>query len=157
MATEIERKFLLRTDDWRDEIADSQRLSQGYLTETGPASVRVRTNGTEAYLNIKSMTLGMTRDEYEYEIPLADAERMLATLCQGPKVEKIRHHVHHDGFLWEIDEFLSDNAGLIVAEVELDSPEQTFVRPEWLGDEVTEDPRYYNVSLVRHPFRDWSD
>jgi len=162
---EIERKFLLKNDAWRGEVASSQRLTQGYLTpspgladENLPlnASVRVRSDGERAFINIKSMTLGVSRDEFEYPIPQADAEHMLAGLCSGPVIDKIRHHVHHAGMLWEIDEFLGENAGLVVAEVELESEDQYFERPEWLGDEVSDDPRYYNVSLVRHPYKDWS-
>jgi len=162
---EIERKFLLRNDDWRALVSASQRLTQGYLTPSPGqdggsvslrASVRVRSDGERAFLNIKSMTLGVSRDEFEYPIPQADAEHMLASLCSGPVIDKVRHHVTYGGKLWEIDEFLGDNAGLVVAEIELDAEHQSFERPDWLGEEVSNDPRYYNVSLVRHPFRNWS-
>lgn len=158
MALEIERKFLLKDDSWRAAVISSRRLSQGYLTtltDGAKASVRVRVGGDQAYLNIKSMRLGMSRDEFEYPIPIEDAGHMLANLCSGAVIEKIRHHVHFAGLLWEIDEFLGANQGLVVAEVELDSEDQTFQKPDWVGEEVTEDPRYYNVSLVRHPFAQW--
>ncbi|OYV44161.1 MAG: adenylate cyclase, partial [Halothiobacillus sp. 20-53-49] len=117
--------------------------------------VRVRIATDSAYLNIKSMTLGMARDEFEYPIPLADAAHMLAQLCSGAVIEKYRHHVHFGGLLWEIDEFLGANAGLIVAEVELESESQEIFRPAWVGQEVTADRRYYNVSLVEHPYQNW--
>jgi adenylate cyclase len=158
MALEIERKFLLKNDSWRMALTSSRRLSQGYLTtltDGAKASVRVRIGGDQAYLNIKSMRLGMSRDEFEYPIPIEDAEHMLANLCSGTVIEKIRHHVHFAGLLWEIDEFLGANEGLVVAEVELESEDQAFEKPDWVGDEVTEDPSYYNVSLVRHPFTQW--
>ncbi|MHB8920574.1 MAG: CYTH domain-containing protein [Halothiobacillus sp.] len=158
MAQEIERKFLLNNDKWRADIESTQHLSQGYLTALAAgsrASVRVRIGGDQAYLNIKSMTLGMARDEFEYPIPKADAEHMLAHLCSGAVIEKYRHHVHFGGLLWEIDEFLGVNSGLIVAEVELDSVDQAVELPDWAGVEVTTDRRYYNVALVAHPFRDW--
>ncbi|MGD9500719.1 MAG: CYTH domain-containing protein [Halothiobacillus sp.] len=158
MALEIERKFLLKDDSWRAAVTSSRRLSQGYLTtltDGAKASVRVRIGGDQAYLNIKSVRLGMSRDEFEYPIPIEDAGHMLANLCSGAVIEKIRHHVHFAGLLWEIDEFLGANQGLVVAEVELNSEDQTFHKPDWVGEEVTEDPRYYNVSLVRHPFAQW--
>lgn len=158
MALEIERKFLLKDDSWRAAVTSSTRLSQGYLTtlnEDAKASVRVRIGGDQAYLNIKSMTLGTTRDEFEYAIPVQDAEHMLANLCSGAVIEKIRHHAHLGGLLWEIDEFLGANVGLIVAEVELTSEDQAVEMPDWIGEEVTDDRRYYNVSLVRHPFAQW--
>ncbi|ACX96628.1 CYTH domain-containing protein [Halothiobacillus neapolitanus] len=158
MALEIERKFLLKNDGWRAAVTSSRRLSQGYLTtltEGAKASVRVRMGGDRAYLNIKSMTLGVTRDEFEYSIPNEDAEHMLTHLCSGAVIEKIRHHVHFAGLLWEIDEFLGANEGLVVAEVELESEDQVFEKPEWVGGEVTDDRSYYNVSLVRHPFTQW--
>jgi adenylate cyclase len=158
MALEIERKFLLKNDSWRAAVTSSRRLSQGYLTtltEDAKASVRVRFGGDQAYLNIKSMRLGMSRDEFEYPIPIEDAGHMLANLCSGAVIEKIRHHVHFAGLLWELDEFLGANKGLVVAEVELESEDQAFEKPDWVGDEVTDDRRYYNVSLVRHPFTEW--
>ncbi len=155
MATEIERKFLVRDDSWR-QLADSgTRFSQGYLIGSNEASVRVRIEGETANLNIKSATPGIHRREYEYPIPLADAREMLANLCAKPVIDKIRYRLHHGEHEWEIDVFEGDNAGLVVAEIELQHENEPFERPEWLGEEVSHDVRYYNVNLVRHPYKDW--
>ena len=158
MAVEIERKFLVSGDAWRRDVSRSEPMAQGYLA--GPpesrCSVRVRVAGNGAWLNIKSATLGVERDEYEYAIPRADAERMLATLC-GERVEKIRHHVTVGGHLFEVDEFIGDNAGLVVAEIELSHADEPFERPAWLGREVTPLARYYNVNLATHPYSRWSE
>lgn len=156
MAWEIERKFLLRGDRWRQLVRDSQRLVQGYLLLERRSSIRVRLAGEQALLNIKGATLGVRRREYEYSIPLADAQEMLAELCQGAPIEKIRHYVPFGRHLWEIDEFFGANAGLIVAEIELADPDEDFERPPWLGREVSDDPRFYNVRLVEHPYQTWS-
>jgi adenylate cyclase len=156
MPVEIERKFLVVDDAWRREATRSERMAQCYLA--GPparCSVRVRIAGDVAHLNIKSVTLGVERDEYEYAIPLADAERLLATLA-GNRVEKVRHHVEAGRHLFEIDEFLGDNAGLIVAEVELSHADEEFPRPPWLGREVSDLARYYNLNLATHPYSRWS-
>ena len=157
MPVEIERKFLVEGEAWRGEVSQSERMAQGYLA--GPpasrCSVRVRVVGDVAHLNVKSATLGVERDEYEYGIPLADAQRMLATLC-GQRVEKMRHHVRIDGALFEVDEFLGDNAGLVVAEIELSHADAPFPRPDWLGPEVSALARYYNVNLATHPYSRWS-
>ena len=155
MAKEIERKFLLADDAWRNHVERSERMVQGYLNGEGPVSLRARIAGPRAWLNIKSRTLGISRDEFEYEIPLADAERMLGHLTTGPVIDKTRHFVRHGGLLWEIDEFHGENDGLIVAEVELEHVDQPFDRPAWLGEEVSHDARYYNVSLVKNPFSQW--
>lgn len=155
MAKEIERKFLLADTAWRNEIERSERMMQGYLNDEGPVSVRARIAGPRAWLNIKSRTLGISRDEFEYEIPLADAERMLDHLTTGPVIDKTRHFVRHGGLLWEIDEFHGENDGLIVAEVELEHVDQPFERPTWLGEEVSHEARYYNVSLVKMPYSQW--
>lgn len=154
MAVEIERKFLLANEDWRAQVSEQQYLAQGYLGGTR-SSVRVRIGGEQAWLNIKSMALGTTRLEFEYAIPLDDAKVMLKELAEGPVVSKTRHHVDIGAHRFEIDEFDGDNAGLIVAEVELTDATETFPRPSWLGIEVTEDSRYYNVNLARKPFRTW--
>ncbi|GMU42190.1 MAG: CYTH domain-containing protein [Xanthomonadales bacterium] len=154
MATEIERKFLLASDDWRPLVSRSEYLAQGYLGGAR-CSVRVRIGGERAWLNIKSMTLGAQRLEFEYPIPLADAHTMLRELADGPVVSKTRHHVRVGRHLWEIDEFDGDNTGLVVAEIELDAVDEAFDLPSWLGEEVTEDARYYNINLARQPYCRW--
>lgn len=157
MVTEIERKFLLRNDDWRALAGEGVAYRQGYLVGSDRASVRVRIEGEQAYLNIKSATLGIERMEFEYPIPREDAEVLLARLCQQPLIEKRRYTFMYEGKQWEIDVFEGDNAGLVVAEIELQSVDEEFVRPPWLGEEVSDDPRYYNVSLVTHPYREWRE
>ena len=156
MAVEIEHKFLVRDERWRREVERSVRMRQGYLTSDARCSVRVRVAGEQGHLNVKSGTLGIQRSEYEYPIPLAEAEEMLDTLCEQPLLEKTRHFVRFGGHLWEIDEFEGDNAGLIVAEVELSRTDEPFDRPDWLGEDVSHDIRYYNSQLARHPYRTWS-
>ncbi len=155
MALEIEHKFLLRDERWRDQVEHSLRMRQGYLVSDATRSVRVRVAGDQGYLNIKSGTLGIARREYEYRIPLAEAEELLNTLCEKPLLEKTRHFIHYGDHLWEVDEFGGDNAGLIVAEVELGAVDEAFARPDWIGEEVSHDLRYYNSQLVRHPYKDW--
>ncbi|WP_036140858.1 CYTH domain-containing protein [Luteibacter sp. 9135] len=163
MGIEIERKFLLASDAWRKQIVRSERMAQGYLISgaavaSGQAksSVRLRVSGEQAWLNIKSATLGIERQEYEYPVPVADAARMLDDLADG-RVEKIRHHVMVEGTHFEIDEFVGANAGLIVAEVELPSTDAAYPTPAWLGREVSGTLRYYNVNLIDRPYSDWSD
>ena len=153
MGIEIERKFLLRDDAWRASIARSTRMTQGYLGGDR-CSVRVRVAGEDAWLNVKSKTLGDTRSEYEFAIPADDGRAMLAEFCASA-LDTIRHIVPFAGHDFEIAEFLGDNAGLVVAELELERADTPFERPSWLGDEVTSDARYYNVNLVREPFRTW--
>lgn len=155
MGIEIEHKFLVRDDRWRQEIERSVRMRQGYLTSDARCSVRVRVAGGQGFLNIKSGTLGIRRSEYEYPIPQAEAEEILDALCEKPLLEKTRHFVRHGQHVWEIDEFAGDNAGLIVAEVELSRPDEPFARPDWLGEDVSHDIRYYNSQLVRHPYKTW--
>jgi len=157
MGIEIERKFLVVGDAWRSQVSRSEAMVQGYLAGPPAArcSVRVRVAGEHAFLNIKSATPGIARDEYEYAIPRADAERMLATLA-GDIVEKRRHYVDVDGHLFEVDEFSGDSAGLIVAELELDRVDASFPRPAWLGREVSALVRYYNLHLAQHPYSRWS-
>jgi len=158
MATEIERKFLLSSDAWRLSVERSQRFIQGYLTRPGastPCSVRVRIGEGEAWLNIKSAVAGVERSEFEYAVPVADAERMLDEFCDAV-IEKVRHHVDFRGRKFEIDEFFGDNAGLVVAELELESAAAAFERPPWLGGEVSDKPRYYNLHLLDHPYSAWS-
>ncbi len=156
MPREIERKFLLKNDSWRSLAHRRQGMSQGYLAGTERVSLRVRIGGDHAHLNIKSGGLVASRLEYEYEIPVGEARELLA-LCPGPVVEKTRHYVEFGGFEWEVDEFSGANAGLVVAELELEAEDQVFPRPAWLGVEVTQLRRYYNVCLVEHPFSAWTD
>lgn len=156
MATEIEHKFLLQDERWRQQVERSVRMRQGYLLSDSHCSVRVRVADERGFLNIKSGTLGIQRSEYEYPIPLAEAEEILDTLCEKPLLEKTRHYVRFGAHLWEIDEFAGDNAGLIVAEVELEREDQPFARPAWAAEEVTDDPRYLNVNLVKNPYQSWT-
>ncbi len=160
MGIEIERKFLLADAGWRALVVRSTPMAQGYLdaaTASAPqaASVRVRIAGAQAWLTIKSRRQGSIRQEFEYPIPPGDARQLLA-LCVGGLIDKTRHHVHHAGFLWEIDEFTGANAGLVVAEIELPAADTAFERPAWLGREVTELPRYYNHALVQRPYATWA-
>jgi adenylate cyclase len=155
MPREIERKFLVRNDEWRGLAHRSQRMSQGYLASGGRVSVRVRIAGDEAWLNMKTGRLGVSRQEYEYPLPIDEARELLA-LADGPLIDKTRHFVEHGGFEWEVDEFHGDNVGLVVAELELAREDERFPSPPWLGVEVTQLARYYNVCLVRHPYRAWT-
>jgi CYTH domain-containing protein len=155
MATEIERKFLVRGESWRG--TESRMLRQGYLNRSQEHTVRVRTDGDRAFLTIKGLTSGATRPEFEYAIPIDDANEMLDTLCEKPLIEKRRHLVMHAGKRWEVDEFLGDNIGLVVAELELRREDEAFALPEWVGKEVTHDPRYLNANLVQNPYRLWRD
>lgn len=156
MAIEIERKFLLKDSSWKKFADEGTAYSQGYLVGSDKSSVRVRIQGERAFLNIKSATIDITRQEFEYEIPLTEATEMLETLCEKPLIDKTRYHLKNENHVWEIDVFSGDNAGLIVAEIELNDKNENFVKPDWLGDEVSDDARYYNVSLVKHPFKDWT-
>jgi len=157
VAVEIERKFLVKNAEWRKNARCSRFFRQGYLNDENRCSVRVRICGTRAWLNIKSVTVGRQRHEFEFEIPVEEGRAMLQTLGRQPFIEKTRYFVDFSGHTWEIDVFEGDNAGLIVAEIELDHPGQTFVKPPWLGKEVTSDPRYYNTSLSKHPYRNWPE
>lgn len=161
MAREIERKFLVQNDGWREAVSKSIRFKQGYLneiyTDHAKSSVRVRIEGDQANINIKSLEIGLSRDEFEYPIPLADAEHLLDKLAIGPLIEKNRHFVEIAGKVWEIDEFFGDNAGLIVAEIELEDEQESFAMPAWAGQEITPDLRYYNVSLSQNPYKNWKD
>lgn len=162
MGIEIEKKFLVINDSWKSRVYKTTRMAQGYLNDmnamragTQKASVRVRIAGEQAFLNMKSRELGHTRQEFDYEIPVADAEALLE-LCVGGLIDKHRHYVKHEGFVWEVDEFLGDNAGLIVAEIELPDADAVFARPEWCGKEVTDKIRYYNLALAERAFSRWT-
>ncbi|MCW4454774.1 CYTH domain-containing protein [Flavobacterium sp. MXW15] len=162
MGIEIERKFLVVGDGWRGAAHEVVPMAQGYINDMGAmdrgeqkASVRVRIQGDAAFLNLKSRELGHTRQEFDYPIPVADARALLA-LCVGGLVDKRRHLVRHGGHVWEVDEFLGENAGLVVAEIELDSADEAFEKPDWAGAEVTDEARYYNLALASHPYSQWS-
>jgi CYTH domain-containing protein len=152
MAIEIERKFLVVGNDWREAIPT--RICQGYLNRDKGRTVRIRIAGEQAYLTIKGNTCGATRAEFEYEIPLVDAEQLLS-LCEKPVIQKLRRLISYCGNTWEVDEFQGENTGLVVAEIELESEDQEFSIPSWIGREVTEDPRYFNSNLVNNPYCMW--
>lgn len=154
MATEIERKFLLSSNEWSG-LGTTQHSIQGYLSVGPPFSVRVRIMGDTAKLNLKESTLDIQRSEFEYPIPLQDAQDLLAGPLIGYAVEKNRHTLEHEGHRWEVDEFLGQNLGLVVAEIELSSRDEDFAKPAWLGEEVSGDPRYLNSSLALTPFTRW--
>jgi adenylate cyclase len=161
MGIEIERKFTVIDESWRGGVEKSVRMAQGYINDiaamnagTQKASVRVRIAGDEAFLNIKSRELGHTRQEFDYPIPVADAEALLK-LCVGGLIEKTRHYIHHTGFLWELDVFEGESAGLVVAEIELPSADTVFEKPDWAGHEVTDQLRYYNLALADYPYSRW--
>jgi len=152
MGTEIERKFLVKKGGWRNKTATNYR--QGYLSTVKERTVRVRTIEDKGYLTIKGISIGASRLEFEYEIPVQDANALL-DICEKPIIEKNRYKVEHGGFVWEVDEFLGENLGLIVAELELESEDQYFPKPDWIGEEVTGDPRYFNSSLIKNPYSKW--
>jgi adenylate cyclase len=154
MAKEIERKFLVRGNTWRGQDG-GKRYRQGYLSTVKERTVRVRTTGDKGFITIKGESVGATRSEYEYEIPLVDVNEMLDRLCERPLIEKTRYRVSHEGLVWEIDEFEGDNRGLIMAEIELKDETQSVTLPGWIGQEVTGDPRYFNANLVANPFSQW--
>ena len=156
MGEEIERKFLVVGDRWR-ERATGTRFRQGFLSTEPVRTVRVRVAGARAWLTIKGKTVGASRTEYEYPIPVEDGQHMLDTLCKRPLIEKTRYALDAGSHTWEIDVFEGDNAGLVVAEIELGAEDEPFEKPAWLGEEVTHDPRYFNSNLVEHPYRDWSE
>lgn len=157
MGVEVERKYLVAGDAWRESVTRSTRIVQAYLTDTGPAVVRVRVRGDSAYLTIKGTSNGISRSEFEYEIPVEDALDMLGELATGPVIDKVRHLVPVGDHTWEVDVFAGDNAPLVMAEIELGSPDESFERPGWLGIEVSDDQRYYNVNLARDPYSRWGD
>lgn len=155
MALEIERKFLVNRDLWRPR-KDGVAFRQGYLSRVEDRIVRVRANGGGAVLTIKGRTSNVSRVEFEYPIPLEDAQTMLDMLCERPLIEKTRYEEVHDGHIWTVDVFLGENDGLIIAEIELSSETESFDRPAWLGREVSGDPRYFNSELSKKPFGYWN-
>jgi len=154
MAREIERKFLVKGNSWRTGI-EGKTLKQGYLSTNTERVVRIRVIGNQGYLTIKGINVGVTRAEYEYKIPIEDANAMLNTLCEQPIIEKLRYTIGYHGFVWEVDEFKGENQGLIIAEIELSDEGESFVKPDWIGEEVSEDPRYFNSNLIKHPYKSW--
>ena len=154
MGIEIEKKFLLTGTEWK-QLATGTAYRQGYLNSVKERTVRVRTINDQGFLTIKGVSVGATRLEYEYEIPLEDANALLDKLCEKPLIEKNRYKVNFSGFTWEIDEFFGENDGLIVAEIELESEDQAFEKPEWVGEEVTGDSRYFNSNLINNPYTKW--
>ncbi|MCU0857453.1 MAG: CYTH domain-containing protein [Pontiellaceae bacterium] len=155
MKQEIERKFLVVSDGWRESADSGRACRQGYITGSREVTVRVRVIGDQGYLTLKGPASGISRAELEYEIPAADAEYMLANFCTGGIVSKVRYISFQNGLRWEIDEFSGANQGLVVAEIELKSENQIFNKPDWLGEEVSFDPRYTNAALSRNPFSAW--
>jgi CYTH domain-containing protein len=154
MTKEIERKFLVKDVAWRSQ-AQGTRYRQGYLNSTKERTVRVRIIDEKGFLTVKGITRGAARVEYEYEIPVVDAQVMLDELCEKPLIEKKRYRIKYKGLTWEVDEFFGENQGLIVAEVELESEDQKINKPAWIGQEVTGDARYFNANLIHHPFQKW--
>jgi adenylate cyclase len=155
MPIEIERKFLVKNDAYKNN-AVKKLYRQGYLSTDKTRTVRIRILDESAMLTIKGPSIGSARPEYEYPIPLEDAESLLA-LCKKPLIEKYRYRTTFENRIWEVDEFLGDNEGLIVAEIELEHEDQPFIKPEWVGREVTSDPRYFNSNLTHHPFKEWKE
>jgi adenylate cyclase len=154
MPLEIERKFLVTNDGWRPP-GGGVRYRQGYLSTDPGRSVRIRSGAGKGFITIKGLTVNRTRPEYEYPIPVQDADALLDTLCLEPIIEKTRFFIEHAGLRWEVDEFEGVNAGLVIAEVELGAADQHIQLPDWAGEEVTDDPRYYNASLIEHPYSTW--
>ncbi len=153
--TEIERKFLVTADGWRDDVVASSEIEQGYVAVDETVGVRVRRLDDKGFLTVKGSGDGVVRPEFEYEIPLDDVRKMLDTLCLVGKLSKTRYFVEQNGQCWEVDVFDGANEGLVLAEIELDAKHADFARPDWLGDEVTDDIRYLNARLVQHPYTEW--
>jgi adenylate cyclase len=152
LAIEIERKFLVVGTQWR--VGPGTPLIQGYLNRDPHRTVRIRLAGAQGFITVKGISHGAQRAEFDYPIPLADAQQLLA-MCLEPLVEKTRYRVPHEGLVWEVDEFAGVNSGLVIAEIELQSVDQPFQRPVWVGEEVTHDRRYFNSNLAEHPYSAW--
>ncbi len=158
MGIEIERKFLLASEEWRAVAQPGVRMEQGYFAQApGSPTVRVRIAGERAYLTIKGPVRNFSRSEFEYDIPVADAEALLREFCGSRRVEKTRFLVPYEGFVWEVDEYYGDNAGLFTAELEIESETTKFPVPPWIGQEVSADRRYSNGALSRKPYCRWKD
>ncbi len=154
MNQEIERKFLLSNEGWRG-LGQGVLMRQGYLSSDPDRVVRVRIAGDTAFLTIKSRMVGLTRGEWEYPLPLDEARTLLESVCIRPVIDKVRYRIPYAGMVWEVDEFFGDNAGLVVAEIELRAEGQTFDKPDWIGAEVSDDVRYFNANLLKHPYCNW--
>ncbi len=155
MPQEIERKYLVKGDRWRS-LTDGVFYCQGYIATVGKQTVRIRIIGDRGWLTIKGASQGKTRSEFEYQIPVEEAKEILDTLCARPLIEKKRYKIVQNNLIWEVDEFLGENQGLIIAEVELESEDQEIILPDWIDREVT-DPKYYNANLVKHPYSTWEN
>lgn len=155
MADEIERKFLVKSDAWRQEIVRTRVIRQGYLANTDECSIRIRVSDADGYISVKSAGLEISRKEYEYAIPLNDAGEMLARFCTGNRIEKTRFNVRHQEHEWEVDVFEGENQGLILAEIELTAVDEKVILPDWIGVEVSGDPSYLNSNLSTEPFSKW--
>lgn len=155
MGKEIERKFRVADERWRQNAEQGLWFRQGYLATQGSITVRVRRVGDWAFLTLKGPPKGGARDEFEYRIPVREAEQMLEALCERPFIEKTRYALEYGGHTWEVDVFAGENAGLVMAEVELSRPDEPVQLPPWIGREVTDDPKYLNVNLVKLPYCDW--
>ena len=155
MGIEIERKFLVKNDAWRAGVDSQVHIMQGYIANNAGLTVRVRIKGAGAFLTIKGSTQGISRAEYEYAIPVEDAETMLRELAISPPIDKVRHKIPVGEHVWELDVFAGENEGLVMAEVELASEDEVFDMPAWAGEEVSADQRYYNVNLARNPYKHW--
>ncbi|MGH3862447.1 CYTH domain-containing protein [Actinokineospora sp.] len=154
---EIERKFLVADESWRSSVISTNRMVQAYLAIGERAQVRVRSSGDKAWVTVKGQAKGISRPEFETEVPVDFVEGVRSSgLCEGSPVEKDRHVVDVDGFQFEVDVFLGDNAGLVLAELELDTADAEFPRPPWLGEEVTDDKRYRNAYLATNPWASWN-
>lgn len=156
MGVEIERKFLVDDDQWRKAIEKTYVIRQGYLSTEADRTIRVRIKGSRGFLTVKGQAQGLVRREFEYEIPLDDARTMLEVFCVGRSLEKVRHEVKVGDHIWEVDVFEGPNSGLVVAEVELGRPDEQFIRPPWVGKEVTGEVNYYNARLVANPYKNWN-
>lgn len=154
MGLEIERKFLIKNDSWKSSVTRSHVIKQGYLNSHPERTVRIRLYGDQGILTIKGKSQNLTRKEYEYDIPNYEAEALLG-LCEKPLIEKTRYLCQHDGHVWEVDVFEGNNEGLVLAEIELTREKEEFSMPDWAGEEVSTDPRYFNSALIQHPFKQW--
>jgi adenylate cyclase len=155
MAIEIERKYLVKNNSWQANVESQAHIMQGYLANNDHSAIRVRVKGDAAYLTVKGATPGISRSEFEYRIPVEDAEAMLRDLAVFPAIDKVRYRVKSGGHVWDLDLFAGENEGLVMAEVELGAEDEAFEMPEWAGEEVSDDSRYYNVNLARNPYKHW--